>query len=315
MTLLFDMQDVHMDREEITSVLDRITALVVDVNYIARHNFRSLLPQKLFPNTMEKPLIDNWRRLVDKQFANVRLGSECAGKPGGPRLEKLRQTIESQCITRKLMASMLLGMYRYGGIMLPWALWELNRHPEAHQRLLDEIENAFPSGMPEDLSFVNVQNNTPYLDAVLHEISRLYSPIYVNARVVAKEFELVTPKGKTMTLTPGTILWYPYMSIHRDPRLWGPDAASFNPERFLKGGNSFGRNLFPFGYGPRGCPGYRGEWQMMKIFMILLLRHHDIVMDPNFAQTFRFTISMEPAKPFEFVVQRREQVAAAGKVA
>jgi cytochrome P450 len=309
MTLLFDMQDVHMDRDEVMSVLDHITSLVVDVHYIARHNLRALLPQRWFPNTTEKQLSDNWQRLVDKQYANVRLGNECMGNPISARLEKLRQTIETLGITRKFMASMLLGMYRYGGILLPWALWELNRHPQVYQQLLNEIKHVFPSGIPEELSFAKVQNDTPYLDAVLHEISRLYSPIYVNARVVGKEFEVVTANGQAITLPIGAILWYPYMAMHRDPRLWGPDAATFNPERFLKDGHSLSKLLFSFGYGPRACPGFRGEWQMMKVFLILLLRHHDILMDSTLKQTFRFSISMEPAKAFKFTVRKREGVA------
>lgn len=55
----------------------------------------------------------------------------------------------------------------------------------------------------------------------------------------------------------GVILGIPIYNFHHDPKLWGPDVAAFNPERFTEK-NVSERHPYaytPFGAGARICLG------------------------------------------------------------
>jgi cytochrome P450 len=41
---------------------------------------------------------------------------------------------------------------------------------------------------------------------------------------------------KDLSLPSGTLVWIPFMAIHRNEATWGPDVHSFKPERWLSEG-------------------------------------------------------------------------------
>jgi cytochrome P450 len=68
------------------------------------------------------------------------------------------------------------------------------------------------------------------------------------------------------------------MNVNKSEEVWGPDAKSFNPDRFDVGGipaksypGVYG-NLLTFLGGARNCVGYRFALAEMKIMMFVIIR-------------------------------------------
>ena len=140
---------------------------------------------------------------------------------------------------------------------LQWAVHALCKHDEIQKRLRDEIRGKLPS-MTDSKSVVSAADidGLAYLHAFCNEVLRFYPPVPTTVREAVRETTVAghrIPKGTTFTIAPGM--------INLDKELWGPDADTFNPERWMHDGcvNSGGvRNncgFLTFLHGPRSCIG------------------------------------------------------------
>ena len=132
---------------------------------------------------------------------------------------------------------------------LAWALYLLATHPEAEERLREELGEVLGAGcgVPtlEDLP------GLAYTKMVVDETLRLYPPAWITNRQAIEEDEVLghrIPAKSFVTLSP-------YV-LHRHPDHW-KDPDRFDPDRFVPG-RANGRPrfaYFPFGGGPRQCIG------------------------------------------------------------
>ncbi|KAK4503181.1 hypothetical protein PRZ48_006609 [Zasmidium cellare] len=136
-----------------------------------------------------------------------------------------------------------------------WAIHLLSRHPEMQTRLRDEIRQQLPSPCSvnghsdiRESDFAGMK----YLDAVIKEALRFHS---INTLLWR---ECVSPARILDTDIPvGTKVVFSPWTMGRDPKHWGPDARTFNPDRWL-GETSACDNVhafLTFGAGPRRCIG------------------------------------------------------------
>ena len=130
---------------------------------------------------------------------------------------------------------------------LTWAFYLLSQHPEAENRVREEVDRVLGGRRPEydDLT------ELPYVRAVIDEGLRLYPPVHIFSREALGDDRIgkrYVPAGSMVVISP----WL----IHRHRELWSePD--TFRPERFLgeevKQHDRFA--YLPFGAGPRLCIG------------------------------------------------------------
>lgn len=118
-------------------------------------------------------------------------------------------------------------------ITLSATLYYLLRNPSSMSRLVNEIDEAYASGLLIDsdpITFKQVQD-LPYLQAVIKEALRLHS-------VTGLPLQRVVPAGGAMLAgrkfpagsTVGINAWV----AHRNEAVWGKDAAHWRPERWLE---------------------------------------------------------------------------------
>jgi cytochrome P450 len=87
---------------------------------------------------------------------------------------------------------------------------------------------------------------------------RLYPVFPQNNRVALKDTVLPTGGGPNSTdpvfAPAGTLFDTCFATLHRDKKIWGPDADEFRPSRWDDGGfNPSPFEFMPFGAGPRQC--------------------------------------------------------------
>ncbi|KAI9796358.1 MAG: hypothetical protein M1833_006363 [Piccolia ochrophora] len=139
---------------------------------------------------------------------------------------------------------------------LLWAVYLLCRHPDVQSRLRDEVRTRLPAlDEAADMTAADI-DKLPYLHAVCNEVLRLYAPVPLTLRIAARETTILNhriPAGTTVIISP----W----AVNHSKELWGPDAADFNPERWMgagranTGGADSNYSFLTFLHGPRSCIG------------------------------------------------------------
>jgi len=141
-------------------------------------------------------------------------------------------------------------------------------------------------------------NELPYLDAVVRETMRRYSPISVVARAADKDD--IIPLNKPFTEKDGNIrheirvrkgqrIFIPIAPVNRDKSIWGDDSMEFKPERWMsipddaRSVPGVWGNLITFAGGPRACIGFRLSLLEMKVLLFTLVRafEFDLAVSPK----------------------------------
>ena len=114
----------------------------------------------------------------------------------------------------------------------------------------------------------------PYLDAVIQENLRMFTPVSENNRMCTKECTL-----KGMKIKPGTRIQMPTFASHYNPNFFR-NPEMFKPERFLKenAGSIIPFTMRPFGGGPRICIGQRFALTEIKICLAKILKNYRLEM-------------------------------------
>lgn len=107
-----------------------------------------------------------------------------------------------------------------------------------------------------------------YLDWCLKETLRLLPPANGFQRMAFQEDMTLGSKWKVKRGTPVVVDMF---CLHMDPETWGPDAASFVPERWERG-PSHPSSYMPFAAGPRGCIGKEFSLLEQKIVAVKLFQ-------------------------------------------
>lgn len=131
---------------------------------------------------------------------------------------------------------------------ITFSLLLLATHPHIQQRLYEEIKEAVDRNNGENLT-MNQFNDLLYLDRVLKECLRIYSPVTFISRTTTEEIEL-----RGVHVKAGMTLHLHIIDVHRDEEVY-PDPDKFDPDRFLPE-NVAARN--PFAYIPFSA----GKWEL-----------------------------------------------------
>ncbi|KAF2829922.1 cytochrome P450 [Ophiobolus disseminans] len=185
---------------------------------------------------------------------------------------------------------------------LTWSSYLLSKHPDVQTRLRSEIHEYIPD--PRALSnpsmdVASLLESMPYLNGVCNEVLRLYPTIPVSARYTIRDTTITgqfVPKSTVIFVIP----W----AINRNPKLWGPDAEAFVPERWIdkemgratmNGGADSNYSFLTFLHGPRSCIGERFARAEMRSLVAALVGMFRFEMaDPNEKIVVGGTVTSKP---------------------
>eukprot|EP00743_Colponemidia_sp_Colp-15_P004253 GILK01004589.1.p1 GENE.GILK01004589.1~~GILK01004589.1.p1 ORF type:complete len:497 (-),score=63.94 GILK01004589.1:426-1880(-) len=169
-----------------------------------------------------------------------------------------------------------------------WSVAYLLAHPEALQRVREEIKPLFVGSDSADFQLsYDVMNNLPLLDSAINEALRLCTASLTIRQSVA-DFELNLSEGKSIAVRKGDRVCVAPVLIHTDPEVFQepllykvdrfvPDANG--PKKFYKDGKEVRHYLMPFGGGVSMCPGRFMAVTEIKIYVATLLHLFDLRLD------------------------------------
>jgi cytochrome P450 len=187
--------------------------------------------------------------------------------------------------------------------------------PAIHSRLKAELAAAIPDAA--SIPPWNQLERLPYLTAIIKECLRL-----AHAKVVRlpRQQNKLTQKTSTpwvykqWTIPADAIVGMDLWTLHTDRRIWGPDADSFRPERWLgdprgpDGTTPLTRYLLGFGKGTRGCAGLHLAYCEMYLGFATLFRRHEFSLfetterDVQFCAEFMKSVPQQGSKGVRFLV-------------
>jgi cytochrome P450 len=147
-----------------------------------------------------------------------------------------------------------------------WLIYLLHQHPQALRRARDEVLRVAPD---VDAMTVEQVDRLDFLEACVHEAMRLKPP----APYLPVEALEDTVVGDVQ-VPNGTLVWC-VMRRHSVDDAFFPDAASFNPQRWLD--ENVNKTVsMPFGSGPRTCPGRYLALLEIKVLLAMLLARFEV---------------------------------------
>ncbi|KAI0765001.1 cytochrome P450 [Fomes fomentarius] len=167
----------------------------------------------------------------------------------------------------------------------------LAENPDVQERLREEIVQAVEADGTEDTIEFDKLMALPYLEAVCRETLRLSPGVPALIRDTVKD--TILPLSQPIQLKDGTFVsaipipkgtrvMANFVSVNRDPTLWGPDAHVWRPERWLQPlpreveeAHMPGvyANLMTFSGGSKACIGFKFAQVEIKTALCVLLQH------------------------------------------
>ncbi|XP_049951753.1 cytochrome P450 9e2-like isoform X1 [Schistocerca serialis cubense] len=202
------------------------------------------------------------------QARRAELRSEEAGKDGSTEGKGKRLTnddIAAQAI-----------LFFFGGFdtvstLMTFCSYLLATHEDVQRRLQQEVDDVMKKnrGQPDYEQVMACQ----YLDMVISETLRMYTPGVALDRVCVRPYQLPdTETCRGVKVRPGEIVGIPVYCIHHDAR-YHPDPETFDPERFSPDNKHRIKpfTFLPFGSGPRVCIAQRFALMETKVVLLYLV--------------------------------------------
>jgi cytochrome P450 len=154
-----------------------------------------------------------------------------------------------------------------------WIHYLLFKHPDVRERMFAEVRDVLQGRTPtsEDVE------KLVYVDQVVQESLRLYSPIHSISRVAAAESQLGGYR-----IPAGATVYISMYATHRLPEFW-PDPERFDPERFTPE-QSARRPRFayiPFAAGHRNCIGAAQAMIELKLVVAQIAQRYRVEIAPG----------------------------------
>jgi cytochrome P450 len=206
-----------------------------------------------------------WSNIVrDVDRADQLIYAEIARRRADPlraeRADVLSMLLEGDPdpeLVRDELVTLLVAGHETTAVALSWAFERLLRHSGALAKVRAGLDD------PRD----------PYRAAVAKEVLRLRPVILNIARRLTRPVELAD-----RVMPAGTLLFPSIIGVNTDPKIWGPDAAYFRPERW-QSPDVPTYAWIPFGGGARRCLGATFALTEMDAVVRTVLRRVELRAD------------------------------------
>ncbi|KAI9067998.1 cytochrome P450 [Trametes sanguinea] len=188
--------------------------------------------------------------------------------------------------------SFLVAGHETTGLAATWCLFALTQNAQIQTKLRQELLT-----LQTDSPSIDDLASLPYLDAVVRETLRLYTPVILTLRTAAQDDMIPVSKpfidryGKIqheIRIAKDNRVIIAILELHLAKDIWGEDALEFKPERWDNPPEAASEvpgvwaHVMAFSTGPRACLGYRFALAELKTAIFTLVR------------TFEFELAADP---------------------
>ncbi|KNC54392.1 cytochrome P450 CYP86A34 [Thecamonas trahens ATCC 50062] len=210
----------------------------------------------------------------------------------GPDDEAGRE--EELLFLRDLVVNFIIAGRDTTGAALSWLFYLLAMHPQVRDEVVAEIDEVLDGA---DMAYGDIPR-LPLLHAAVKETLRLYPSVPRDLKVSVSADVL---PGSGAAVAPGVwIVYMPYV-MGRLPALWGPDAASFRPQRWLEPDFEppSAYKFIAFNAGKRSCLGERMAYQEIMACSVHLLQRFvlDVAPGADVRPATQITLAMANGLP------------------
>ncbi|KAL9313176.1 hypothetical protein ACSQ67_018628 [Phaseolus vulgaris] len=175
--------------------------------------------------------------------------------------------------------------------LLAWTMIVLSMHPNWQEKARTEVLEIF--GKTSSALDYEAINHLKIVTMILYEVLRLYPPI-----VVINKYNWCETRVGNMSIPAGVELSLPLLLLHYDSKYW-EKPEEFNPGRFNEGISKASKDhaaFYPFGWGPRICPGQNFAFLEAKIALAFILQHFSFQLSPSYAHapTASLGLTLQP---------------------
>ncbi|MDX2214817.1 MAG: cytochrome P450 [Oculatellaceae cyanobacterium bins.114] len=189
-------------------------------------------------------------------------------------------------LLRDEVATLMLAGHETTANALSWTWMLLSQHPKVRQKLQTELTEVLGDRPPTIEDLPRLQ----YTNQVVKESMRLYPPVSIFGREVAKDTRI-----GDYEVASGTVIMISQWVMHRSPKYFD-DPDLFKPERWE---NDLERSLprgvyIPFGDGPRICIGKGFALMEAVLILAAIAQKYQIEVIPGFEIVPQPSITLRP---------------------
>ncbi len=153
---------------------------------------------------------------------------------------------------------------------LNWAMFYMIQNPDIQKKVQEELSQAVGEGCLPTLSD---RPNTPYTEAVIHEVLRCGNAVPLSVVHTASEDAHL----RKFFIPAKTNIYLNFERVHTDPDIF-PNPEKFDPTRYLSKEGAFRPHskVIPFGVGKRKCLGEALAKTTMYLFFTGIMTKFDL---------------------------------------
>ncbi|TMW58047.1 hypothetical protein Poli38472_013521 [Pythium oligandrum] len=185
-------------------------------------------------------------------------------------------------------------------VSLSWLFFTLRDHPHVEEKLRKEIITKLPQFVGDKNAYITTDHvrSLTYLEATIREIIRLYPAAPSTRKMAVRDSvigsDIFVPKGMNVVLMA--------YAMARSPRVWGPDAHEFKPERWLDPVTGevtavSTNKWFSFHSGPRVCIGMNLALMELRVVAANLLMRYHFEVDPTLTGQYGLALALPMKDP------------------
>ncbi|KAF9946040.1 hypothetical protein BGZ72_000743 [Mortierella alpina] len=189
---------------------------------------------------------------------------------------------------------------------LSWMFYLMHRSEAKSEilfQLTEEIDSVLKGGKPT----YETTKQQKYAEACLYETLRLYPSVPQNMKVCVADD--VLPGGPQ--IFKGENVGWCSWAMGRLERIWGPDAKTFKPERWLTGERPSSTKFVSFHLGPRTCLGQQfATIEAITIMSMLLQKFSFELVHPEMEPAYTPALTLPMAHGLPVRIKRLGKAAA-----
>ncbi|KAI7855016.1 cytochrome P450 [Circinella umbellata] len=187
-----------------------------------------------------------------------------------------------------------------------WTFYCLLTHPDVEAKLRQEIDQYLPNDDIDNPQILyEIARKMTYAHAVFYETLRLYPSVPTNIRLSVKEDRL--PSGVKVH-KGDSVMWSLY-AAGRSTHLWGSDAGTFDPERWIQENGELKRvssyQWMVFNAGPRNCIGQNLATLEAVLVITHLLKRYKFSLVPDQKVTYALSLTLQMRYGMKVYISKR----------